>query len=92
MLRQIILNCLLQSFSGYKAMLWDIQYVKCADKHVEQDDGRKSWGERQNSKKGFKKNEHACRVEGVFVVLDLTQTHCLIFKAGWPDLENSKFV
>ena len=25
--------------------------------------------ERQNSKKGFEKNEHACNAEGVFVVL-----------------------
>ena len=24
--------------------------------------------DRQNSKKGFEKNEHACRVEGVFIV------------------------
>ena len=26
--------------------------------------------DRQNSKKGFEKNEHACRVEGVFVFSD----------------------
>ena len=28
--------------------------------------------ERQKSKKGFEKNEHACSVEGVFVVSDPT--------------------
>ena len=30
----------------------------------------KAWVERQNSKKGLEKNEHACSVEGVFVVSD----------------------
>ena len=28
--------------------------------------------ERQNSKKGFEKNEHSCSVEGVFIVSDWT--------------------
>ena len=28
--------------------------------------------DRQNSKKGFEKNEHACRVEGIFLVSDST--------------------
>ena len=28
--------------------------------------------ERQNSNKGFEKKEHACRVEGVFLVLEWT--------------------
>ena len=32
----------------------------------------KAGAERQNSEKGFKKNEHACSVEGVFVVSDPT--------------------
>ena len=33
--------------------------------------------EKQNSKKGFEKNEHACSVEGVFVVSDLSARPCL---------------
>ena len=54
-------------------MLCNFQSVKCLYKYVEQNGGRKSWGhlvERQNSKKGFEKNEHACSMEGVFVVSD----------------------
>ena len=35
---------------------------------MEQDDGRKSGVKKQNYKKGFQKNEHACSVEGVFKV------------------------
>ena len=45
--------------------------------------------ERQNSKKGFEKNEHACSVEGVFVVLDLSASPDLKLQ---PDSENSKLV
>ena len=30
----------------------------------------KEGAEKQNSKQGFEKNEHACRVEGVFILLD----------------------
>ena len=56
-------------------MLWNFQCVKRVDKHVEQVDGKKAGVKRQNSKKGFEKNEHACSVdtaEGVFVVSDPT--------------------
>ena len=54
-------NHLFQSILGSKAMLWNFQWVKCLDKH-----------ERQNSKKRFEKNEHACSVLEVFVVSDLS--------------------
>ena len=33
--------------------------------------------ERQNSNKGFEKNEHACSMEGVFVVLYWSACLCL---------------
>ena len=39
-------------YLGFQSELWNFQCVKCLDKHVEQDDGRKSGAERQNSKKG----------------------------------------
>ena len=34
--------------------------------------GKKAGVEKQNSKKGFEKNEHTCSVEGVFVFSDPT--------------------
>ena len=45
--------------------------------------------ERQNSKKGFEKNEHACSMEGVFWSRILVPA---IFKGGRPNPENSKVV
>ena len=47
-----------------RAIHWIFQIVNCIDKHVTKDDGRKRLVKEQNSKKGFEKNEHACRVEG----------------------------
>ena len=38
--------------------------------------------ERQNSKNGFERNEHACSVEGVFVVSDLSA--CPYLKVTCP--------
>ena len=35
------------------------------DKHVEQDDERKAGNKKQNSKKGFSKQEHVCSVEDI---------------------------
>ena len=58
-------NHLFQSISGSKTLLWNFQCVICLDKHVEQNDGRKSWVERQNSKTRLKMNEHACSVDTV---------------------------
>ena len=49
--------------------------------------------EKQNSVKGFDKNEHTCSVEGVFVVLDWTAHP--YFKVACPlqpNSENSKIV
>ena len=43
-LRNAQANYLFQSISGSKVMLWNFESVKCLDKHVEQDDGRKSGG------------------------------------------------
>ena len=57
---------------GSKAMFWNFQYVKCLDKHVEQDDGIKSWVWEAEFQKIVQKNEHNCSVEGVFVVSDFT--------------------
>ena len=48
--------------------------------------------EKQNSKKGFEKNETACSVEGVLWVLD--STACPYLKVAGrarPDSENSNF-
>ena len=58
-------NHLFQSISGSKAMDWNFQSVKYLHDVVQQYGGRKSGVEKQNSKKGFEKNEHACIVEGV---------------------------
>ena len=71
-------------------MLWNFQYVKCLDKHVEQDDGRKSWVEKKYSTKTFEKNEHAWSMEGIFVVFGFDCPS--VFKGGQPYLENSKLV
>ena len=57
---------LFQSISCSRAMhwtKWTLQSVKCLDKLVGQDDGRKSRAQKQNSKKGFEKNEHASSVD-----------------------------
>ena len=53
-------------------MDWNFQSVKYLHELVQQYGGRKSGVEKQNSKKGFEKNEHACIVLGVFVVSDLS--------------------
>ena len=50
-------------YPGSKAMLCNFQCVQFLDIYVKQDDGRKSGDERQNSKKGFEKNEHACSMD-----------------------------
>ena len=55
---------------GSKAMLWNFQCVKCMDKHVEQDDGRKCGGWEAEFQERTRKNEHAYSVDGVFVVSD----------------------
>ena len=70
MLRQIIF---FQSISGSKTMLWNFQSVQCLEKHVEQDDGRKSWGwEAEFQERIRKELACACSVEGGFVGLDWT--------------------
>ena len=56
-------------YLSYKAILWNFQCIKRVDKHLEQDDVRKAGVERQNSKKGFKKN--------IFVVSDCTSRQYL---------------
>ena len=65
-------NYLFQSIMGSKAILWNFQCVESLDKHVVQDDGRKSWGWEAEFQERVRKNEHACSVEGVFVVSDLS--------------------
>ena len=42
-----------QSISGSKAMHWKLQRVKCMDKHMERQFGRKSRALEKKSKKGF---------------------------------------
>ena len=69
-LRNAQTNHLFQCMSDSKEMHWNFQSVKCLGELVEQCDGEKAGVEKQNSKKGFEKNEHPCRVEGVFVVSD----------------------
>ena len=74
-------------------MLWNFQCVKCLDKHVQQDYGRKSGVERQHCKKGFKTNlknasEHACSVEGVLVVLDLSASPYLKVTSQTRKIQN----
>ena len=45
--------------------------------------------DKQDSKKGFKKNEHVCSVEKIFKALDSTASQYLkAVKAGLPDLDN----
>ena len=46
-------------------MDWNFQSGKYLHELVQQYGGRKSWVKKQNSKKGFEKNEDACIVEGV---------------------------
>ena len=46
-------------------MDWNFPSVKYLHELVEQYGGRKCGVEKQNSKKGFEKNEHACIAEGV---------------------------
>ena len=46
-------------------MDWNFPSVKYLHELVQQYGGRKSGVEKQNSKKGFEKNEHACIVEGI---------------------------
>ena len=58
------------------------QSIKCLDKYAEQDDERKSWAKKQNSNKGFEKNEHTYSMEKIFLVSDFTA--CQYSKlAGW---------
>ena len=52
-----------QSISGSKAADWNFQSVKYLHELVQQYGGRKVVVEKQNSKKGFEKNEHTCIVE-----------------------------
>ena len=54
-----------------------------------EDDKSKAGVEKQDSKKGFKKNEHVCSVEKIFKALDSTASQYLkAVKAGLPDLDN----
>ena len=48
--------------------------------------------EKENSKTGFEKNEHAYIVEGVSWVSDSTAQCPSVFKGGRPCSENSKLV
>ena len=73
---------LFQSISGPKAMDWNFQSVKYLDNLVQNYGGRKARVEKQNSKKGFEKNEHACIVLGIFVVSDLSA--CQYLKVPCP--------
>ena len=50
------------------AMLWNFNMSNGQTRGTKWWKKKRGW--RQNSKKGFEKNEHACSVEGVFVVLD----------------------
>ena len=59
-------------------MHWNFQCIKCLEKLVKQYGGRKSGATMPgwlscripSSKKGFEKNEYACSVERIFLVLD----------------------
>ena len=64
------INHLFQSILGPKAMHWKFQSVKCLDKPLCMMEEKKGV-EEQNSEKELGKNEHACRVEGVFCSLGL---------------------
>ena len=55
-------------------MHWNFQSVKCMDKRVKHVGKRKREGQKAA---GFKKNEYACRVEGVFEVFDSTANQYL---------------
>ena len=89
---QYLANYPFQSISGSKAMLWNFQCVKCLDKHVDQDDGRKSWGWEAEFQERVRK-EWACLQRG-----GSFRGHCFgldcpsVFKGDRPDLENSKLV
>ena len=65
-------NHLFQSISCSKAMLWNFHCIKCLDKHVEQDDGRKSRDPQAEFQERIRKIEHALSVEEVFVASDWT--------------------
>ena len=65
-------NHLFQSISGSKAMLLKFNVSNAWRNMWNMMMEEKAGAERQNSEKGFKKNEHACSVEGVFVVSDPT--------------------
>ena len=61
------------NISGSKAIDWNFRSVEFLDELVEQFGGKKKARvEKQNSKKGFERNEHACYVEGVLWVSDWT--------------------
>ena len=62
-------NYLFQSISGSKATDWKFQSVKYLHELVQQYGGKKSGVKKQNSEKGFEKNEHACIVVGVLYKL-----------------------
>ena len=77
------------NFQNVKAWILGLTYATIWWKRKTQKVGV----EKQNSKKGFEKNEHACMVEGVTWVLDSTASLYLKnLKIGRPDLENSKLV
>ena len=66
-------------------MHWIFLSVKGLEKLVGPYYGRKSRGQEAEFQKGFEKNEHACRVEGVLRVLDCTapsylKVACLTWK------------
>ena len=69
------------------AILWNFQCVKCLDKHLEQDDGRRHGGWKAEFQERSRKNEHACSMEGVFVVLDLSA--CLKVAGPTRIIQNS---
>ena len=74
-LRNAQANHLYQSILGSKAMDWNLQSVQYFDELVEQYGPvwwKKKGVEKQNSKKGFEKPEHACSMEGVLWVSDWT--------------------
>ena len=50
---------------------------------------KKAGVERQNSKKGLERNEHACSVEGVFVVSDPTARPYLKLAGPTREIQSS---